>query len=85
MASIPPFGSPPTPDATTTRKGKVKLAGDLTGTADLPALAAIVAPATVGSAAAIPVITYDAKGRITGSTTATPTATTQRTFAFFMA
>lgn len=34
--AIPPFGSPPTPPATTTKQGKIKLAGDLGGTADLP-------------------------------------------------
>lgn len=34
--AIPPFGSPPTPDATTTKKGKLKLTNDLGGTADLP-------------------------------------------------
>ncbi len=34
--AIPPFGSPPTADATTTKKGKVQLAGDLGGTAALP-------------------------------------------------
>lgn len=33
---VPPFGSAPTPSATTTKQGKVKLAGDLAGTADLP-------------------------------------------------
>lgn len=81
--AIPPFGSPPTADATTVKKGKVKLAGDLTGTADLPVLAAVVSAGTVGSATAIPVVTYDAKGRITSTTTATPTAPTQRTFAYW--
>lgn len=39
--AIPPFGTPPTPDATTTKKGKVKLAGDLGGTADLPTVPAL--------------------------------------------
>lgn len=34
--AIPPFGSPPTPSASTTTKGKVKLANHLAGTADLP-------------------------------------------------
>lgn len=37
--AIPPFGAAPTPDATTTKKGKVKLpgtAGSLGGTADTP-------------------------------------------------
>lgn len=43
--SIPPFGSAPTPDATTTKKGKIKLAGDLGGTADAPTVPAL---ATVG-------------------------------------
>jgi hypothetical protein len=38
--SIPPFGSPPTPAATTTKQGKIKLAGVLGGTADLPTFAA---------------------------------------------
>jgi len=38
-----PFGSPPTPDSTTTKKGKIKLAGDLTGTADLPTIKTSVA------------------------------------------
>lgn len=33
---IPPFGAPPTPDATSSKKGKVKLIGDLGGTADAP-------------------------------------------------
>lgn len=31
-----PFGSPPAPDASATKKGKLKLAGDLGGTADSP-------------------------------------------------
>jgi len=34
--AIPPFGAPPTPDATTSIKGKLKLAGDLGGTATSP-------------------------------------------------
>lgn len=34
--AIPPFGSPSTPDATTVKKGKVQLAGDLGGTALAP-------------------------------------------------
>lgn len=67
---IPPFGSAPTPPATTTKQGKVKLAGDLAGTADLPRLGVIGGGATVGSSTLVPVITYDTKGRITGSTTA---------------
>lgn len=64
-------------DATTTAKGIVQLAGDLTGTAAAPALAAVVTAATKGSATAIPVITYDAKGRITSVTTAAPSDTTK--------
>lgn len=84
MAGIPPFGSPPTPDATASKKGKIQLAGDLTGTAASPVLVSIVAGATVGSSTQIPVITYNNKGQITASTTATPTASTQRTFSFFM-
>lgn len=41
--SIPPFGAAPTPDATTLVKGKVQLAGDLTGTAALPTIKSSVA------------------------------------------
>ncbi len=33
---IPPFGSPPTPDATASVKGKLQLTGDLGGTAASP-------------------------------------------------
>src|SRR3990167_8898184 len=40
MPFIPPGGVPPTPNATTTKKGKVKLANELGGTADLPTVAA---------------------------------------------
>lgn len=59
--------------------------GDLTGVYPNPTLAAIVSGTTVGSSSQIPVITYDNKGRITGTTTATPTvAPTQRTFSYFM-
>lgn len=36
--SIPPFGSAPTPDATASKKGKLQLSGDLTGTAALPTI-----------------------------------------------
>lgn len=79
---IPPFGSPPTPDATASKKGKLQLAGDLAGTAASPALAAIGAGATVGSATQIPVITYDTKGRITSSSTAT--LVSDPSFAWFM-
>lgn len=82
---VPPFGGAPTPDATTIKKGKLKLAGDLAGTAATPTLAAIVAGATVGSAALIPVITYDTKGRITGSTTAAVVAGVTFETAYFLA
>ena len=55
--------------------------GDLTGTYPNPTLASIVTGSTVGSSTQIPVITYDAKGRITGTSTATPSgvSATQRT------
>lgn len=36
--AIPPFGSPPTPPATATKQGKLKLTNDLGGTADSPAV-----------------------------------------------
>lgn len=36
--AIPPFGSPPTPPATSTVAGKIKLAGDLTGTSSAPTI-----------------------------------------------
>lgn len=82
--AIPSFGSAPTPDATASVKGKLRLTGDLAGTAASPALAAIVAGATVGSSTLIPVVTYDTKGRITGTTTAAISATgASETFAFF--
>lgn len=84
--SIPPFGAAPTPDATSLKKGKIKLAGDLAGgTAALPTLTAIGAGAVVGSSTLIPVITYDTKGRITGSTTAAVAASVDRAFPFFVA
>lgn len=43
-----------------------------------------IAPDTVGSATEIPVITYDAKGLITSTTTATISSGTQRSFAIAM-
>lgn len=79
-----PFGSPPTPDATASKKGKLQLAGDLTGSAASPALINVVAGGSVGDATHIPVLTYDNKGRITSATTATPSATTQRTFGYWI-
>lgn len=36
--SLLPFGSAPTPDATSSKKGKVQLAGDLSGTAAAPTI-----------------------------------------------
>ncbi len=69
--------------ASGSKPGLVQLAGDLTGTAASPALAAIVTAGSVGSSSAVPVITYDAKGRITATTTAAISSGTQRTFPFF--
>lgn len=43
----------------------------------------IVSGATVGSSTQVPVITYDNKGRITSTTTASLSTGTQRSFAFF--
>lgn len=63
-------GGTVTPPATTDTLGVVQLAGDLTGTAGTPLLIAVTTPGTVGSASAIPVITYDAQGRITQTSTA---------------
>jgi len=72
--------------ATSSTPGFVQLGGDLAGSsssATSPQLLAVTTAATVGSATQIPVITYDAKGRITGTSTAAITSGTQRTFAFF--
>lgn len=38
-----PYGSAPTPDATSSKKGKIQLAGDLSGTATLPTIKSSVA------------------------------------------
>ena len=70
--------------ATSTYPGLVQLAGDLTGTAASPSLAPIITAGSVGSGSAIPVITYDAKGRITAATSTSVSSNTQRTFAFFV-
>lgn len=59
------------------------LGGDLTATGPgnvTGTLTSIVTAGTVGDATHIPVITYDAKGRIIGTTTATISSGTQRTF-----
>ncbi|MBW4061185.1 hypothetical protein HJC99_01265 [Candidatus Saccharibacteria bacterium] len=58
--------------ATGTNPGLVTLAGDLAGTSSSPALASVITAGSVGSSTAIPVLTYDAKGRITAVSTATP-------------
>lgn len=57
-------------DATGAAKGVVQLAGDLTGTAASPALAAAGPGATgpLGDATHTPVLTIDAKGRVVGLT-----------------
>lgn len=61
------------PDATSTVKGGIRLAGDLGGTATSPTLAAVGTAGTYGSATAVPVITTDSKGRVVGVSTATIT------------
>lgn len=60
-----------TPDATTTTKGIVKLAGDLAGTADLPTVPGLATRVTANSpitGATNTKITYDSKGLITSGT-----------------
>ncbi len=65
-------GSANTNLASASKPGLVQLAGDLAGTAASPTLASVITAGSVGSSAAIPVLTYDAKGRITATGTATP-------------
>lgn len=72
--------------ASTTRLGTVKLAGSLGGTALSPTLSSTIsAGGPIGSSTTVPVITYNAEGRLTAVTTATISAGTQRTFAYWMA
>jgi hypothetical protein len=59
--------------ANTSQPGLVQLAGDLTGTYSSPALASIITAGSVGSSTSVPVLTYDAKGRITAVSSATVT------------
>lgn len=47
--ALPPFGAPPTPPATATKRGKLKLAGDLAGTADSPSVAKVNGVAVSGT------------------------------------
>lgn len=63
-------GNPNTNLASGSKPGLVQLAGDLTGTAASPALASVITAGSVGSGTAIPVLTYDSKGRITAASTA---------------
>ena len=51
--------------------------GDLTGSYPNPSLAATGTAGTYGSATAVPIITTDAKGRVTGVTTAAPSDSTK--------
>lgn len=70
------------------RRPLVQVGGDVAeipsgDTVDSAVLESVVAPGTVGDSTHIPVVTYDAKGRITATTTASPTAGGGRAFAFF--
>jgi hypothetical protein len=81
--SLPEGGNANPNLASGSKPGFVQLAGDLAGTYSSPALASIITAGSVGSATAIPIITYDAKGRITTVSTAAVNTSTQRTFAYF--
>lgn len=63
---IPPFGGAPTPDSSASKKGKIKLAGHLAGTADIPQLADTAVTAGVyGDSSHYSTFTVDAQGRLT--------------------
>ncbi len=64
-------GLPNTNLATNAQPGLVQLAGDLAGSYSSPALASIITAGSVGSSTSVPVLTYDAKGRITTVSSAT--------------
>jgi hypothetical protein len=58
-------------EATTTSEGVIQLAGDLAGTGLAPVLKVLagLTAGTYGAATSVPVVTVDAKGRVTGITT----------------
>jgi len=64
-------GGGSTPDATTTTKGKLKLAGDLAGTADLPTVPNKIDKNTAIVGATKTKITYDTNGLVTDGADAT--------------
>jgi len=64
-------GLPNTNLATSTYPGLVQLTGDLAGSATSPALASIITAGSVGSSTLVPIISYDAKGRITSVSSVT--------------
>lgn len=61
--AIPPFGTPPTPDASSTKRGKVQLAGDLSGTAASP---------TVLTSNGVTIVTTSGTQTLTNKTLTTP-------------
>ena len=66
-------GGGTTPDATTTVKGKLKLAGDLAGTADLPTVPNKLDKNTPIVGATKTKVTYDSNGLVTAGADATTT------------